>query len=293
MASWRRFCLCTRLHLNRLLFNRKAILAAILLVFFSSYVFAPITTLGQFYGMAVPPWLMPFFMSMSSMVILHGALILLLFSDVGSVGEYDSFVLVRSGRRPFVAGQFAAVFVTSLVYTLAVFLCSVVFILPVLGWDTDWGVILRTMAESSGKMRAQTGVSLSIDIPSNILSLFTPLEAMGMTALCMTVSSAFLGCVMTSFRLLFNKNIAFCAGSVLVGLSVFAKFLGNLTYGKWLQFVSPLTWANIIFIDWYQSGLYPGPAYVFTFWGAGLVLMIGLSLWRVAYGDVHEEAREP
>lgn len=77
--------------------------------------------------------------------------------------------------------------------------------------------------------------------------------------ICITCSSAFLGTVIASFRVLFGRSAAFTAGAALSGLSIFVNAIGKLIIGGWMQYISPLTWANINYIDWFSSGTYPGP----------------------------------
>lgn len=107
--------------------------------------------------------------------------------------------------------------------------------------------------------------------------------------ICITCSSAFLGTVIASFRVLFGRSAAFTAGAALSGPSIFVNAIGKLIIGGWMQYISPLTWANINYIDWFSSGTYPGPAYVFSFWGIGTAALIALSFWKTARGDLGKD----
>ena len=165
--------ICFRRRLN----NSKTYLALAVMAIFSFYIFSPVCQLASYYQISCPPWLFPFFMSFPIMLMVHGGLCLLLFSDGGENDGYSYLMLARCGRKATMMGRLLEVLLTSFLYALILLVFSVVFILPVLGWDSDWGTLLRTLAESSGIMAEQTGVSLSFVVSPECIALFTPFQS--------------------------------------------------------------------------------------------------------------------
>ena len=84
--------ICFRRRLN----NSKTYLALAVMAIFSFYIFSPVCQLASYYQISCPPWLFPFFMSFPIMLMVHGGLCLLLFSDGGENDGYSYLMLARS-----------------------------------------------------------------------------------------------------------------------------------------------------------------------------------------------------
>ena len=261
--------ICFRRRLN----NPKTYLALAVMAIFSFYIYSPVCQLASYYQLSCPPWLFPFFMSFPIMLMVHGGLCLLLFSDAGENDGYSYLMLARCGRKAAMVGQLLEVLLTAFLYTLTLLVFSVVFILPVLGWDSDWGTLLRTLAESSGIMAEQTGVSLSFVVSPECTALFTPFQAVGISFLCLWLSTAFIGVLITFCRVYWERSVGIIAAGFFVGIALFALYLGLITIGYWLQFVSPLSWSSFANLDWYHSGTTPSPVYAFSAWGISILGM--------------------
>ena len=91
--------ICFRRRLN----NSKTYLALAVMAIFSFYIYSPVCQLASYYQMSCPPWLFPFFMSFPIMLMVHGGLCLLLFSDGGENDGYSYLMLARSSRPIMVA----------------------------------------------------------------------------------------------------------------------------------------------------------------------------------------------
>ena len=122
--------ICFRRRLN----NSKTYLALAVMAIFSFYIFSPVCQLASYYQISCPPWLFPFFMSFPIMLMVHGGLCLLLFSDGGENDGYSYLMLARCGRKATMMGRLLEVLLTSFLYALILLVFSVVFILPVLPW---------------------------------------------------------------------------------------------------------------------------------------------------------------
>lgn len=253
---------------------------------FSFYNYDPLCTVADFYQVPVTPWVYPFFLSFPTMLVVNSGLCLLLFSDVCEADGYTELMIARAGRRAYITGQLLWVLVTSFLYAAALWAMSILFILPEIGWEGDWGVLLHTLAESSGQIQSQTGVSLSIIVPRETLALFTPLEATVLCFLCIWLSAAFTGILICFFRLIISRSAGIFAAGIFVCMTVFSVSVGVLAFGYWLQYLSPLSWASFLSIDWYYSGITPSPVYVFSVWLIGITGMGLCAVWKFDRRDL-------
>lgn len=277
---------CCGILLRRELGSPKMWLVLLMMVVFSFYNYSPLCAVAEYYKVPATPWAYPFFLSFPTMLVVNSGLCLLLFSDVGEVDGYAGLMAIRGGRRVYLTGQLLYVLTMAFLYAAGLWLLSILFILPEIGWDPDWGVLLHTLAESSGQVQSQTGVSLSIIVPEETLALFTPGQATVICLLCVWLSAAFLGVLICFFRVFVSRAAGIFAAGILVCMILFSSTLGMFTFGRWLQFLSPLTWASLLSLDWYYSGLAPSPVYAFAVWIAGILSMGTAAVWRFGRRDL-------
>ncbi|MCI9225373.1 MAG: hypothetical protein HFE91_07885 [Acutalibacter sp.] len=286
MAEIRKSLRCCGILLRRDLGGPKMWLIVVMMVVFSFYNYAPLCTIADFYKVPVAPWAYPFFLSFPTMQVVNNGLCLLLFSDTGETDGYAELMVARSGHRAYMTGQLLCVICMAFLYAAALWALSILFTLPEIGWDADWGVLLHTLAESSGQVQGQTGVNLSIIVSPEVLAIFTPIEATLICLVCIGLSAAFMGVLICFFRVFVSRPAGIFATGILVAMALFANSLGMFTFGRWLQFVSPLSWSGLLGIDWYHSGFAPGPEYVFTVWIGGIVVMSFAAVWKFGRRDL-------
>ena len=263
---------CMRLFGSQVFASPKSWMAVAILIIFSYYIYSPLGRIAEHYSLRVTPWLLPFFLSFYLMLLVHGGACLLLFSSLGENNSYNYFVLSRVGKAVYMKGQLLSVLIISFLYSCLILLLSLVFVIPHLGWDGGWGVLLNTMSQSASQISEEAGVNLSIVIEGELLRIFTPVSAMLVSFLCLWLSASFLGVLILFCTAHFDRSTGIVVAGLFVCLSLFARLLGSITIGSWLQKISPMTWANFAYLDWYYSGMLPSPLYAFGVW----ILSIGL-----------------
>lgn len=277
---------CCGILLRRELSSSQIWLILTIMVVFSYYNYSPLCAIADFYKVPAAPWVYPFFLSFPTMLVVNSGLYLLLFSGVGEVDGYARLMVVRTGRRAYLVGQLLCVLAMAFLYASVLWVLSILFILPKIGWDMDWGVLLRTLAESSGQVQAQTGASLSIIVPEETLALFTPIQATLLCLLCIWLSAAFTGVLICFFRVFVSRSAGVFVAGIFVCMILFSATLGMFTFGRWLQFLSPLTWASFLNLDWYYSGLSLSPVYALAVWAIGILGMGLASVWKFGRRDL-------
>ncbi len=264
---------CAKISSMRILSSSKAWLACIITLIFCFYIYIPAGQIAGFFGLSVSPWLSPFYMSFYLMLLVHGGVVLLIFSDTGECDGYSNLVIARTGRRAYIEGELISICGVAFLYALIPLISSFIFVLPNLRWDSDWGTLLYTMAESPGEIMERSGISSSLIVEGEVLRLFTPISATLISFLCLWTSAAFLGMLVCFFTVLISKRAGIAAAGFLVCLSLFSRLLGSITVGKWLQYFSPMTWSSFVYIDWFYSGLTPSPIYAFSVWIGAMLIM--------------------
>lgn len=277
---------CCRTLLHRELGSSKMLLVFIMMAVFSFYTYSPLCTISDYYKVPVTPWIYPFYLTFPTMLVVNSGMYLLMFSSVGDNDGYADLMIARSGRRAYMIGQLLCIVVLGILYAAVLWAMSILFTIPSVRWDADWGVLLHTLTESSGQVQVQTGVNLSISVPGEVLSTFTPAAATLMSFTCIWMAGTFTGILICFFKVFISRTAGIFAAGIIICMALFSTMLGTLTFGRWLQFLSPLTWASFIYLDWYYSGITPSPVYAIVVWTVGILGMGLAAVWRFERRDL-------
>ena len=107
------------------------------------------TTIRQFcqdYDAACTGWLLPLALTVENRRLWIMLLPMLLFCDAPFLDEQQPFLIVRTGRLRWGAGQILYIFAASAVFYLVSFLIMALMLLPYLEFSLDWGKVIRTLS---------------------------------------------------------------------------------------------------------------------------------------------------
>ncbi len=259
----------TNIRFRKLIGSRKSAVLLGCQLIFCYYVFIPMTQMTIAYGERIPPVAFVFYLSFYRMLVLHGAMTIFLFSDLLEPDSYSLWQTIRMGKKNYILGQIVYIYLISLIYMFVLFLFSLLMTLPVLGPVSEWGKMMFTMAENLGGMVETTGIMVSYSINTMILDAMTPMEALSCSMLLLWLTSSFVGITILFFTVFFRRSVGIMITGIMVSMTVFAMFAGLITIGRWLIYISPLSWSYIGLLDLYKSGNWP------TIWYAVLVLLVG------------------
>ena len=280
---------CAKISLIQLFASTKWRFILCIAAIFCFYTYMPFFQIARFYEIGIAPWIYCFFRSFYLMIVLHGALSILLFVEVPYLDMYTEMLIIRSGRFSYILGQFLYICLAAGIYTLIPLLMSLVFVIPRLDCNWEWGMLINTLSESSAVITSQTGIELSFVIDPEILNL-NPLQAMGITFVFEWLVTLFIGCVMLFFRLLVGKMGGIIAAGVLVGMTMFAMFLGGILIGSWLIYISPASWCSIGLLDWFGGGAQPSPTYALIVLSSGIFVMGTGSVLKFIRNDLESRS---
>ncbi len=253
---------------------RLFVVAALVLVF-TNTVTSPISDLAQRLHERVSPWLMPFVLSDDYMILLLLGCVVILFCDAPFLDEQQPYLVVRSGKTAWAAGQILFLLLASLVFSLFVFAAINLNLIGRLGLTADWGKLIGTLAQADAGVAFDSPVSFDY----RILVDYSAVGATLLVVALLWAVCAFLGLLICLLNLHLHNSV----GPVVAFALVLAEYLLPILRVDVLFFLSPASWVNLNYIDPKGVSFFPGPVYCFAalcLGCAGLIIGILLSCKR-------------
>ena len=216
----------------------------------------------QYADTTVTPYLLPMLMESDRDFLFLG--LVLLFCDAPFLDEEQPYILLRSGKKRWMAGQVLYLAVGALAYFVFIQLLYLVFLVGYLGFDMEWGNVLVTVA--NGQSPPEYGLAF----PPNLIDSYDPLNGLILcTGICVLLG-LMLGLLMFALNVRFNRAIGALAASAVVLLS-------NVDFGNPNQsiYFRPVAWADAGNLDFKGVSAMPSAVYVL---GVLAVLIVLLTL---------------
>lgn len=196
--------------------------------------------------MRVTPWAFPFLLDDHSQMIMYVALLIILFAHAPFCSQQTPFTLIRSGKLPWFWGQMLYIVMASLIAPLYTFGVMLLTLLPRLGFSTDWGGVLRSLALDS-ELLTDRGISTVIRPSNEIIQEYTAIEATVQTLLMLWLLGILLGTVILLFNLVIRPGAGIVAAACMGAWSFFTV-LGIGVYGEWIQSTAICLWYSLYFL---------------------------------------------
>lgn len=245
--------------LYNLVFSKKFVIFLAIVFVFCSYTFAGLNDIASFYEMKVSAYVFPFYLSNPSMMLIFGALVIYIFSDVPFTEQNTYFMLARTNRKIYYIAKILYIFITAVIVTATFVLFSIILIFPNADFTNQWGKIIYTLISNPQTILEQTNATIGFGINSLVVNEFMPLTAMAYSITLMVMVVFFMGIIIMFVSLMVSRSASFVVSGFFVSLSYFAVFLGAFTFQGFLYFVSPFSWCSLNWLDIYDSGLAPSP----------------------------------
>lgn len=201
-------------------------------------------------GIAISPWLFPF---VSADLYVQVAIILcsvFLFSDAPFIDESAPYVIIRSGRHLWAAGQILYIFMASAMLVLFIVLLTLLPFVNRIEWTVEWGKAIGTISLTN----AASVYNIPFVLYQRIIYSFSPVSAMGLSMLLNWMMCSLIGLIM----FVFNMSIGHSSGSIICcTITMFNYFIANFLSAQWLRF-SPISLSNIAYFD--KVNITPGYA---------------------------------
>ena len=139
-----------------------------------------------------------------------------LFSDVPFLQYSKMYSLIRMGRIKWALAQILSIFETAFLFCLYMCIVPVVLCIPNVEFTGEWGKIIHTLSLTN----MSQVYAINIYVPYEVLVRLKPMEAMFLAVGLSTLLISFFGVFMFALSLVFKRNIAIVAASVVIGWSV-------------------------------------------------------------------------
>ena len=202
-----------------------------------------------------------------------------LFSDVPFLQYSKMYSLIRMGRIKWALAQILSIFETAFLFCLYMCIVPVVLCIPNVEFTGEWGKIIHTLSLTN----MSQVYTINIYVPYEVLVRLKPMEAMFLAVGLSTLLISFFGVFMFAVSLVFKRNIAIVAASVVIGWSVAVYNIYKLLFPY-----APVLWLDISQIGqlFYGMKRFPDLRYILL----SFLLMISVSalaaMWAIRSRDL-------
>lgn len=185
-------------------------------IFFFAFMFTKLTLgdLGDLcvaYKTAVTPWVYPFIFWSHYYIFLFFTNLVLLFSDAPFMNETQLFYIIRSGKKKWFYGQVLYMLLSSFLYAIFIFFCTLILMIPYMKFSWEWGKIIESFS-----IQFASGFDF-IGFSSTIIETFSPISALLVCLLLNTLAGLFLGLLIFNLNLIFQRGAgSACAIIILI-----------------------------------------------------------------------------
>ncbi|QNM06700.1 hypothetical protein [Qiania dongpingensis] len=165
-------------HIHSNFISGKTFLVFLLLFLYVRILTGPIKAASVLLGVPVAPWLFPFLNNRWNHQLIFVILAMFLFSEAPYRNRNAEYVISRAGRISYTVGQYFYIIFLAFIFTIAIYIFSIISVLPHIGWSSGWGTVIRTLCATD--FGRQTGLSLEMtqSIVVGTEAVFTTLKAM-------------------------------------------------------------------------------------------------------------------
>lgn len=274
MNEWKTAFLCARINFRKWIVTPRIWVLAVFLACFLAYNSSGLVQLASAMNSGVTPWVFPGLFLTPVMVSVFGCFTMLLFCDAPFLDRHTPFVEIRTGRKAWILGQLLYIILASLVYTVYVFLVSVLVLVPHLELSGDWGVLLRSLAADSS-LASQKGIALTVFADPVIVGQFSGPQATLIACAFFWLVAVLVGVLIFAFNIMVGKMSGLVAAGAVIALSYYSVYLAQASFHNgWIfHYVSPLNWCSISNLNWGGNTQVPSPVYALIFSLSAIILL--------------------
>lgn len=210
---------CLKYDLKRLTCSLRFYLAIALVLLVMWDYLMPVKRWAASVAHGVAPWLFPHLTSglFTQMTIMCGLIFIL--CDAPFLDDAQPFIIIRSGRGAWCAGQLLYILAASLLYTCAIAVGSALLLIPNLEFNLSWGKAISTLA--TGQIELDSFLSFN----PNIFVSFTPLAATALSVFFCWLGCSCLGVILFFFNLGGNRMVGNVVAGALVLQDLFSMVI--------------------------------------------------------------------
>lgn len=231
------------------------------------------------FDLRISPWGLPFLLgTFRGTTLLYVSVLIFLFAHAPYSNRHAPFMLVRTGKLSWLLGQALYTVEAALAAALFTYGAMLASLLPYLGFSTDWGTVLETLANQSVPLE-EYGITIMFGISKHLITEYSAIEGTLLTLLMMWLTASLIGCVVMVFNIALRPGAGIVTAFVLMTWSFFTNYGYMLLKVNFnLQNTNLFFWHTLICFQPIRSEGLP-------LWLA-IVILIALSLLCVAVSAV-------
>lgn len=246
MTFLRKSWYCAKAAYTNWLLNYRMLVLGFVFMFMFTYFIKPMNELSAVFDTPMNV-LEPFCAVVNSRTFLPLVIMgyMVLISDFPKLGDFSVFMILRSGRLPWLCGQIMFLFMSSLTYILSILFSSMLCVASGSFMLNAWSLVQRKywLADDAVK---QAHPFAGID--NSVLRQARPYEALAHGIVLVVLFAVVVGCVQLVFALRQKKVI-----SVFINISGIAAGLIMLIVDIKLKWLFPIS--NAVF-GWHYHGMF-------------------------------------
>lgn len=252
--------------------NPRIYISALLILGYLYLLENPIRSFASAVNINVTPWIFPFLLNdvYSQMMIFLG--IVLVFCDAPFLDSAQPYMILRSGKKGWLLGEYLYIMLVSVIYLLYVLIVSICLIFPV-DFSNEWGKIIGTLTQTN----AAVPLHIPLGFSYTIQYIYTPIGATLWTFLMAWLDAIFLGFCIFTINFNLNRFIGTAVAVVLILINMFALNLGG---GKFLYF-SPMSWSSLSNLDITNTSVRPSNLFAVCTLLVICVLLLGINCYTI------------
>ena len=223
-------------------------------------------------GMSISCWYFPFLFVNNINCIFYYFALILMYCNAPYVDEHQLYLMLRSGRRNWFAGQLLYTVASSVLFFAGMAVLSVVEFIPNVGFSAEWESVLVKLSQNP----AAYGHGLYLNVPFQILQTYSPWHAF---LLCFFIN---VGVGILLGLLIFSVNVwksrGYGAAAALAWVAVSNTVTQKIGLRRWMVVLAPTSWTNLSLYCERNSRVSVG--FAATFLLAGIAVLSVLILIR-------------
>ncbi len=196
---------------------------------------------AELLGTTIHPWVFPFLMHGGTVITPLLLAYVILIVDAPFRNRQQRYVLLRTGKRTWLAGQIVYQFILSLSFSLLILVCSIVFLIPKLSFSLEWGDFLTTIS-LDGLPRAYGYLSPQY----SVIRGNSALEVTIRVFTTFTFSCFLLSMIVMLANLWLNKSVGAVIAMACALMPSLSQYMQTTQYVyRFFTWISPFGWADM------------------------------------------------
>lgn len=237
----------------------------------------------------VAPFTYPFLITDTNFLVLFMAGVIYYYSDIPNMNKWNSYYIIRTGRKRWLKGELAYVIMSALEITFLSIAMTVLALFPYVNWENGWGKVLYTLAKTNAG--EQCGLFWHISL--QYMTQNSPIKAMMFAGLISVLGISFTGMLILTVSFYFTKTMGIVTATIMTVMVSIIANLGDFAKQGFTK-ISPVSWMQVTNMGVTRYGYTIAPTLGYAIVGFVVLILfcIGMSVYKINRMDFLWESVE-